>query len=179
MRPIRHADLPDLKAINCILKPLDFSHVTDEYVGWLNDEKINLYLESRFCIHTHESVKQFLKSQIDCGCVLFYGIWSLDNIHIGNIKLGPFDRNHFTADVGFLIGNRNYWGRGIASSAVQMINRYGFSLGLQKITAGAYEANISSIKVLKKCGFKQEGFRTRQVVCDGRRMGTLLFGLLP
>jgi ribosomal-protein-alanine N-acetyltransferase len=176
MRPIRHADLPVLNTGNCILKPLECEHITDEYVGWLNDKDVNSFLEARFFTHTQESVRQFLMSQIECGRVLFYGIWSSDNFHVGNIKLGPIDMNHLSGDLGFLIGNRSYWGRGIASSAVEKLSQFAFSLGLKKITAGAYETNIASIKVLQKAGFKREGYRESQVISGSERVGTLLFG---
>ena len=175
--PINHTDLPSLCGPSCVLRPLTLENVSDDYVSWLNDKHVNGYLEARFYHHTRSSVTQYVKAQIDMGCFLFYGIWSLGGVHIGTIKLGPIDSNHFTSDIGFMLGNREYWGRGIATEAIQLLTQYAFSLGIKKITAGAYESNKGSIITLEKCGFEKEGYRKSQVVCQGLRLGTILFGL--
>jgi len=119
---------------------------------------------------------QYVEYQINTGYILFYGIWSNDGKHVGNIKIGPIDAHHFCGDIGFMIGNCDYWGRGIATAAIQVLTKYAFGLGLKKITAGAYETNIGCIKALERCGFMREGYRTSQVVYQGRRIGTILFG---
>jgi len=177
MFPIKHYELPNLLAANTLLKPLSPDQVSDDYVSWLNDEATNRFLESRFCINTKDSVRRFLECQITSGLVLFYGIWSFDDRHIGNIKLGPIDLQHLSADIGFIVGNRAYWGKGIATDAINLLTKYAFSLGVEKITAGAYETNKGSIRVLEKCGFQKEGYRASQVCYQGKRIGTYLFGL--
>jgi [ribosomal protein S5]-alanine N-acetyltransferase len=161
----------------CVLRPLLAEHVTHRYVAWLNDQEINRYLESRFETHTIDSVKAFVEDQHRNGLVLFYGIWIGRDQHIGNIKLGPVNHNHLTADVGFLIGERNYWGKGIASEAIALIVRYGFALGLKKITAGAYENNPGSIKALIRAGFQEEGVRRGQIEFESQRIGIVQLGI--
>jgi len=173
---IIHQDLPNLFGSKCMLIPLSVNHVSNEYLSWLNDQDTNKYLESRFLTHTLESTRQFISSQLESGLVLFYGIWSFDQRHIGNIKLGPIDKNHLSADMGFLIGDKNFRGYGIATQAITLLSQYGFSLGLKKITAGVYEENIGSIKALQNSNFKQEGLKMSQVVSNGRRMNVILFG---
>lgn len=177
MLPIQHAELPNLLGAKCILKPLSPEHVSEDYVSWLNDEATNCYLESRFHTHTKCSVRQFVENQIASGYVLFYGIWSMEGRHIGNVKIGPIDCRHMTANIGFLIGNKCYWGMGIASEAIQLLVKFAFSLGISKITAGAYENNIGSIKALEKSGFRKEGYRAGQVLFQSKRIGTFIYGL--
>jgi [ribosomal protein S5]-alanine N-acetyltransferase len=178
MSPIDHTALPDLYGKHCILRPLLVEHVTPHYVAWLNDPEVSRYLESRFVIQTLESVRDFVGSQRERGSSLFYGIWALNETHIGNIKLGPIDHNHLTSDLGFLIGDRDFWGKGIASEAITLIVKLGFDMGLQKITAGSYENNLGSAKALKNAGFTKEGFRANQVICGDRRFGIDLFGIV-
>lgn len=170
-------DLPDLFGISCTLKPLSLDEVTNDYIGWLNDKSINRFLESRFDSHSYETTMIYVESQIKSGANLFYGIWSLDHKHIGNIKLGPVDFNHYVGDIGFLIGNASYQNKGIATEAIKLLTNYGFSIGIEKITAGAYEPNVGSIKALEKSGFQREGCRKNQVLLNGRRIDTILFGL--
>jgi len=151
--------------------------VNSDYVGWLNDPRINSFLETRFNNNTLESVKSFVEHQISTESVLFYAIFSNTHNHIGNIKLGPINFAHLHADIGFLIGDEAYWGQGIATSAISALVKYGFSIGLKKITAGAYETNIGSIKALEKSGFRKEGLMEKQVLHDNLRVGAYIFGL--
>lgn len=170
--------IPDLRSEGaaCVLKPMTLHHATKEYVRWLNDKNINQYLESKYQIHTIVSVKDFIKEKIHDANSLFYAIYSLDNLHIGNIKL-DINSNHLRGDIGFIIGNSDYHGKGIATSAISLLCSYAFKIGLQKVTAGAYENNIGSSKALQKCGFIQEGYLSDQVIFNNKRIGTYIYGL--
>ena len=169
---------PELKSAHssCILKPMTLNHASNEYASWLNNKNINKYLESRYEKHTRSSIKNFIQSKINDDNSVFYAIHSLDGIHIGNIKL-DMSIEHLRGDVGFIVGNPDYHGQGIATSAITLICSYGFSIGLKKITAGAYEDNIGSCKALKKSGFTEEGYFVKEVISNGNRIGTYRFGL--
>jgi ribosomal-protein-alanine N-acetyltransferase len=174
--------LPDLYGNLCQLRPLMVEHVSSNYVGWLNDPQINQYLESRFAEHTLESVRSFVSDIITNGSAWLYGIWVVSDSepngrHIGNIKLGTINYNHWTADIGFLIGDREYWGKGIASEAISLLVNFGFKRGFRKITAGAYENNFGSAKAMLNAGFEVEGVRRNQIVFNGERSGVTLFGI--
>jgi RimJ/RimL family protein N-acetyltransferase len=176
---IDHASLPVIEGRRCTLKPLELEHVTPEYVSWLADPEVNQFLESRFVEHDLDSVKAFVASVQNSGTTWFYGIWAKSSKslkHVGNIKLGPVDRNHLTADIGFLIGNKGYWGKGIGSEAIALMLEFGFANGLKKITAGAYENNPGSSKALLKGGFVEEGLRRSQVSFGDERISIRLFG---
>lgn len=76
---------------------------------------------------------------------------------IGNIKLNIQSQRYKRADVGYFIGNKDFWGKGLATEAVKLIVNFGFEkLDLNKIVAGAFEQNLGSIKVLSKAGFCKE-----------------------
>lgn len=99
--------------------------------------------------------------------------------HIGNIKIGSIDKNHSTADVGYLIGERSAWGKGYASQAIQLMVGYAFSdLNLIKLTAGCSQGNEGSRKALINAGFSQEGFLASQLMVDGQRRGVYQMGIL-
>ena len=62
---------------------------------------------------------------------------------------------------------------------VSHVVQYGFEhLGLVKITAGFYESNKGSKKVLLKAGFEVEGFRKKQVVLSNQREGVYILGII-
>jgi ribosomal-protein-alanine N-acetyltransferase len=178
MIPIVHKNLPELNSTHCVLRPLGLGQISEEYVKWLNAGIINTYLESRYFTHTLDSVTKYVVECITNGHVLFYGIWSTDRQHIGNIKLGPINPHHGTGDLGFIIGDPSYWGKGIATNAIQLLTSYAFSIWVSKITAGAYENNIGSIKALEKSGFTQEGYLRNHVIHRGKRVGVKIYGLI-
>jgi len=62
---------------------------------------------------------------------------------------------------------------------VSHVVQYGFeNLGLEKITAGCYESNKGSKKVLIKAGFEVEGFRKGQVAFGSQREGVYNLGIV-
>lgn len=160
-----------------LLRPSD---VTDAYVGWLNDPIVNRYLESRFSAHDDASTRQFVASALADARVLMLGIRSRElGKHVGNIKLGPIDLKHRTADIGIMIGDRDAWGRGIASDAIRSLVAIARDeLGLRKLTAGCYESNAGSAKAFQKVGFAIEGRREAQYLLDDRAEASVLLGLV-
>ena len=84
---------------------------------------------------------------------ILYGM-ILDQKHIGNIKIGPINWNHMAADVGYFIGSRDAWGKGLATEAVRRVTEFAFEeLKLNKCNAGVYSGNPGSIRVLEKAGY--------------------------
>lgn len=160
------------------LKNLTPALIDDAYLGWMNDQKVICFLESRFCPpKSLDELRRFVKQINSSSHSLFFGIFlKADGRHIGNIKLGPVSREHRRSSIAFLIGDRAMWGQGISGEAVSAAAKYAISrLGLVKLTAGAYESNTASIKMLKRIGFIEEALLPNHVECDGRREAVLLF----
>ena len=160
------------------LRCIKLEDCTEEYAKWLNNKEINKYLECRFYIHTIESVKEFvssiLKSDKDYMFVILY-----NNKHIGNIKLGSINTFYSRADIGYMIGNSKYFGKGIATKCVQMVTKFGFEkLNLHRIYAGCFEENIGSKRVLEKSGYTFEGALRKElkVYADSEYQDHYIFG---
>ncbi len=79
-----------------------------------------------------------------------------------------------SAEIGYWVGEP-FWGNGIATSAVELITKYGFdTLDLNRIFAGVFEYNIASMSVLEKNGYKKEGIFKNAIlkndkICDEHR----------
>ena len=100
-----------------------------------------------------------------------------DGRHIGKIKIGPVEIRHARSEIGYLIGDRTAWGKGYAAEAIREICRFGFNnLGLIKISAGIYKDNIKSAKTLLKAGFILEATISSNVILEGRRTDSKIFG---
>lgn len=144
--------------------------VSEAYVGWLNDEAVNRFLESRFQHQDIDGVRAFVAGMLESDKNLFLGIRDLGlDRHVGNIKLGPIDPRHGLGEIGIMIGDREAWGRGIGSSAIAVLADIARDeLGLRKLTAGCYASNLGSSKAFEKAGFAVEGNRPGHFILDGR-----------
>jgi ribosomal-protein-alanine N-acetyltransferase len=152
--------------------------VGDAYVGWLNDPVVNRYLESRFAAHTLESTREFVRAMNESADNLLLGIRSAQTGgHVGNIKIGPLNRQHGTGEIGILVGERSAWGKGIATAAIRiMCDIARESLALRKVTAGCYASNVGSQRAFEKAGFEVEGIRREQLLCEGVPEDLVLLG---
>jgi RimJ/RimL family protein N-acetyltransferase len=160
------------------LRVLSKGDITKKYINWLNQSNIMRFTEQNGKTHDQVSTEEFVHScYLNEGTFLF-GIF-FNKVHIGNIKLGPINFTHQIADVSYVIGDRDYWGRGIATIVIKAVTNFGFNeLNLHKINAGTYENNIGSIKALQKCGFNQEGLFIDEINFQGERINSLRFGLI-
>jgi len=162
------------------LRPLHDADCTEQYVGWLNDPQVNHFLEVRHTTQTLESVRAFVRNarQRD---EFHFGIFDrTGNKHVGNIKVGPIFRQHSVGDVSLFIGERSYWGRGLAAEAISGVSRYSFqALDVQKLSASMYVSNEASRRAFLKCGYREEGLRRAHYLLDGNREDILELGLLP
>ena len=146
----------------------------------MNDPEVTKFLESRFLPATRECLRSFVEKLQNDRNNVFLAIVAKESCeHIGNIKLGPINWIHRTADIGLLIGEKRYWGKGIATEAIKLIVDYGFNtLNLHKITASCYSTNVGSVKAFENVGFVREGQRQGQFHSDGQYVDQIMLGLV-
>lgn len=150
------------------LDTLTKENMSPDYPLWLNDPLVNQFLESRFQVATRESVLKFIEGASVSNSYLF-GIFLQENSkHIGNIKLGPVSQLHRRGDIGLLIGDKRFWGKGIATQAIELVVEFAFNhLNLLKVTAGMYAPNLGSYRAFIKCGFSVVGVYKKHSFFNG------------
>ena len=141
-----------------VCRNISISDCTEEYLSWLNDKKVNIFLETRWVNQDLFKIKDFVYNVINSNhSILFAIVVGNERKHIGNIKIGPINSHYNNADISYFIGDKEYWGKGIATKAIKLVSDYGFNeLGLHRIQAGVFDENIGSIKALIKAGFVEE-----------------------
>lgn len=73
-----------------------------------------------------------------------------------------------SAEIGYWLGEP-FWGKGIATVAVQLITEYGFNeLNLIRIHTGVFEYNLASMKVLENNGYQKEGIFKKAIFKNGK-----------
>lgn len=162
------------------LREVRQSDINDNYYNWLNDPDVNQFLEIRYYPHSKDHISAFVKSKDGNSNEILYAICDKETkLHIGNIKLGPINWIHRFADVSLLIGEKNYWGKGLASEAIKLVSDVAFKkLNLNKLKAGCYSKNLGSVKAFKKVGFELEGELKDHWILNGSTQNQLLLGFL-
>ncbi len=83
-----------------------------------------------------------------------------------------------SAEVGYWLGEP-YWGKGIASAALEKIVDLGFNgLGLVRLQAIVWARNSASAHVLEKGGFRLEGRLVKGVYKNGEHIDALIYARL-
>lgn len=167
-----------LKGKNLRLRPVTVADVTPAYERWMNDPEVTRYLEVRFAPQSRADITAFVKAHANKADEPFFAMCLADGRHIGNIKLGPINPHHKTADISLVIGEKDCWGKGYAGEAIALVTRHAFeTLKLEKLRAGCYAPNEGSAKAFEKCGFTREGLLKSHAVCDGKRVDLITLGL--
>lgn len=152
-KPVAHGAPQRLQGHRIYLRTLTENEATEEYASWLNDPIVNRYLETRHI--TIPELQQYIQDKnASLNAQLFGIFWAEHGTHIGNVKLEPIDYEKQESTMGILIGDRNYWGRGVATEATNLIVHYAFKeLGMHEVNLGVIIDNKAAIHVYEKCGF--------------------------
>ncbi|PIS05302.1 MAG: GNAT family N-acetyltransferase [Candidatus Buchananbacteria bacterium CG10_big_fil_rev_8_21_14_0_10_42_9] len=156
------------------LRELTLADATQEYCDWLNDPEVNYYLETRQS--TISELEKYIQKQIDDPNSFFVGIFDNTNdLHIGNIKLEPIEWDKKVATFGILIGNKDYWNKGIGTEATNLIVRHAFEeMQLDEIKLGVIDLNKRAIRAYEKVGFKMTGVRKNAIDHDGQKFDDVI-----
>jgi len=99
--------------------------------------------------------------------------------HLGNLGLHRIDRIHRKAEVGIVIGEPEFWSKGIGTEAMRVALRYAFGpLGMNKVSLEVLEYNARAIHAYEKLGFQREGVHREDVYKDGRFVDVVRMSLL-
>lgn len=153
---VSDGDLPPafLRGTHIILTPLNSDHV-DLYFRWQNDVDIRTYFGNS--VPMLKSSIQELVSKKDHSTINFE-IWHIeDKKPIGMAKISGINWIRRKCSIGGLIGEKSYWGQGLATELTQILVDYIFGeLNLNKVAALIYSPNIGSIKCAERLGFQLE-----------------------
>jgi len=162
------------------LKKLDpKKDITKKYQKWMNDPEVHKYTEQRYKKHSLKDIKKFVKEKNKSKTEFLFGIFLKKNKilnHIGNIKLGPINFIHLTAEISYFLGEKDLWEKGYTTMAIKKIINIARKKKLKKLKAGLYEMNKGSKKVLEKNGFILEGEFKSEVIYNKKRYSNYWYG---
>lgn len=160
---------------------VDINIIGKQYLDWLNDLDVTTSIGSYSLLipksmdFIDESYKRFT-SKTAIGFFIFdekTASW------IGTAKIDKIDVFNSSAEVGIMIGDKSFWGKGIASMTYELLLKCSFdNFNLYRVWGGCLQSNIGMIKVFKKNNFKQEAILREAVTVNGVRENSLLFSIL-
>jgi Acetyltransferases, including N-acetylases of ribosomal proteins len=153
----------------------------DAYFDILRDPKVQKYLGGGVPVFDKDINDRLLKRKI----VFTWCIRDKEsNRVVGRIDLGGFVKKT-TAEISYHLSS-DFWGREIATEAVERVTRFGLDeLGLARIQGLVRIENQASIRVLEKNGYLREGLlhhypfgrEFHDIVMLNRQMNTSFSGI--
>ena len=172
--------IPFLVGEKCYLRGLSVDDLGTEYFQWLNDQNTTKYMHNGMFPNSDKKMKAFFDRVTDSNTDLVLAIISkIDDVHIGNLGLHNINWIYRKAELGILVGNNSYAGKGLASEAMRLLLGHSFNrLGLNKVFVRTEEENTAAYKAFEKVGFKEEGRLRQECMRDGKFFDTVYMGAL-
>ena len=176
----RDINLGYLRGKRIYLRPMRKRDINKKYLSWLNDAEVTKYMETRFRKPSFKDLENFYKRLKNSkNNAMFTIVTRLKDEHIGNIKLGNIDGNHRYADLGIMIGEKKYRGKGYGQEACRLLLKYAFEvLNLNKVILGVYANHKQAIRGYQKVGFKVEGRIKKLLNFEGKYADEIVMGIL-
>ncbi len=90
-----------------------------------------------------------------------FAIETPDGKHIGNCGYYNLDKDKGQAEIGIMVGNRDYWSQGYGADAITALVDYIFrKLKLNRVHLKTLDCNIHAQRCFSKCGFAFYGRRS-------------------
>ena len=155
-----------------LLVPFEARHLTETYVGWLNDKQHMRFSEQRHRDHTIASCRAYVASFERSPNHL----WAIehDGQHVGNISVS-IDANNGVADIGLLVG-RDCAGKGYGGEAWTAVLQWLLAQPhIRKVTGGCLRPNQGMIAIMEHASMQPDGVRHDHYIVDGEPVDVVYY----
>lgn len=170
---------PTIESTSYLLRPFKTSDAK-LWQQWDIDPEVQAFMPEPF--NEPQDIEEQYKYIEECETDVEGYYWSIEttgNVTIGTIALTEFSDYHCVANLGIVIGDKKYWGKGVATEVITALVKHAFEhLNIFRINAEVEEGNIPMIKTLEKVGFKQDGLFESARVKNGKRINVYHFGIV-
>lgn len=161
VRPIRLSDVPAWYSYLSIPSVI-------EHTSW------NLSSESDL----EKLVMSYLANEIESP-IRFAIVDKVSDNLVGTIGFHTLSSANLSAELAYDI-HPSFWGKGIATDVAKGMVNWGHSIrGFFRIQACALDTNVASMRVLEKCGFRQEGKLRNLRIVRGVPRDCFLYSIIP
>jgi RimJ/RimL family protein N-acetyltransferase len=152
------------------------------YLRWITDPELNVFLLNYGQVFTLEQEYAWYDDVVaKAGSRMVHMDIRLagDQKLIGDCNLFDINHREGTAEVGILVGEKEYHSRGYGSEALYLLCRYGFDkLNLHTILLRHLSINARGDNAYRKIGFREVGCVRESIVRDRTRCDMVYMDLL-
>lgn len=150
------------------LKPIEMEDL-QKLNKWKNDEEIFKNLGGGFQPVSESQQKMWMEKIVqNTSTDKRFMILNEENVKVGFIGLYGISPIHRTCTLGIYIGEKEYWGKGIASNAYRALENYAKNyLNIRKIRLEVVKDNEGAINLYKKLNFEVCGEFKKERFIDG------------
>jgi len=159
-----------LKGKKVILRSIRKNDI-NHFLKWCNDPEIiqNMYL----CLPVSEIAEKKWIEEITCSKNDAIFVIEINvkgrPIAIGNCVIKEINWKDRNAEIGIIIGEKKYRGKGYGPEALMLLISYGFNqLNLHRVWAAIFEFNNKKIPIFQKLGFRKEGCARSVIFKNGK-----------
>jgi|TARA_Y100000746_G_C15378275_1_gene397131 ribosomal-protein-alanine N-acetyltransferase len=162
------------------LETLNSNKISDRYLHWLNDPELNRFSQRAGENFSIDDIKEYIDVSNMSNNILLLGIFLNESMkHIGNIQLRYFDKKNGLAEISTLLGEKDYWGKGVIVEAARNLINFGFNeLNIHKFVLGNIAPNRASSFKSTTLGARLEGTRRAHFLFESKYVDVLEYGLL-
>jgi RimJ/RimL family protein N-acetyltransferase len=155
-----------IRGRSVILRSKRIEDVEDDYRWRIDDELAELDATSPIRVSLQEFTR-ILQDELrhSMPWVRRYGIDTHDGLHIGNCMFYDIDTASGEGELGIMVGDRDYWGKGYGTDAMAHLVEECFKMpSMRRLYLHTLAWNARARKAFPKCGFRE----VREVRRSGR-----------
>jgi len=171
---------PFLQGQSIHLRAIEQSDLTPNYLGWLNDESVCSGNSHAVFPNSQKKMLDYFETTRKTNSEIALAIVSnATNRHIGNVSLQNIDWISRSAAFAILIGDKDYWSKGIGLETGRLMLNYAFQrLNLNRVYCGTYVNNTAMQKLALCLHMQKEGIRRQAAYKAGRYLDIVEYGVL-
>lgn len=152
------------------------------FVDWLNDPEVRHGLQMYLPMSmASEEIwfENMLKRDPDTQPLSIEAREGDSWVKIGNMGFFDINPHVHSAELGIMIGNKDFWNKGYGTEAITLFLKHGFeTLNFHRIMLVVYADNPRAIRCYEKAGFVHEGRMREARYADGGYNDVLIMSVL-
>jgi RimJ/RimL family protein N-acetyltransferase len=160
------------------LSPLDRESIPT-YLSWFRDYDVQRWVKVAVPF-TLEGETAWYEKATTSEDIFPFEIHTLeDDRLIGSCSIFAIDHKNRSGELGIIIGEKDYWGKGCGSDAVLTLLRVAFGeFNLNRVYLRVLAENKRAIRAYEKCGFQHEGTARQALFREGQYHDMHLMAIL-
>ena len=144
------------------LRPLKLNDINDKYLFWVNNPSVTEFLEIGEQSLGYNDLVKYVNDSPKNGRYNYAVIAKNSQCHIGNCSIYSIEPNQKKFEIGWFIGEKNYWGGHYSSMIIFSLFKIGFlEMELDKCIGWVNKKHIKARMTNKFVGFNEKGEELR------------------